>query len=89
MTEDQINTVASMWRDNIKVQVIADALGVSYYSVRRIIQSNRERFPYRNILRLSGRSVHLASVQEDRVKWRTEAGALVTLPRVRILEQGA
>jgi GcrA cell cycle regulator len=95
ITDEQIMTAASMWKDGEKMGSIAEKLGLNFSNVRFITGSRRHLFPYRKnnsrranpIIPKIEEAVELeAPVRPGCVTRVTTDGAKITLPRITFID---
>lgn len=87
-TDERIAEASRLWRAGADSREIAKRLGVSTHSVNKLSQRKRSLFPYRYevLAALSPVVSQPANDHPDRVVRRTLAGALVTMPRVTMID---
>lgn len=94
MNAQQLRTASMMWRAGDRGNVIAKAVGVKVSRLFEVASRYRHMFPKR--LRAVGERAHFIAppsldgianaIPADRMRWITEDGASVTLPRVSGIE---
>lgn len=90
MTEDQIIEASRLWKAGYLVDDIARQFLVEPQRIYRLAHTDRDLFPYRSRERIPKRwrwpsMTSLDPVPSDRMRWTTESGAIVTLPRISLI----
>lgn len=100
MTDDQISTAAEQWANGVHMIEIGHYLGLSRWQTLRMMEIYRHMFPKRLVRRgkygperernrdrrrtldFTPKPKHYSP---DQMAWTTEAGAVVTLPRISLI----
>jgi len=88
MSDEAINRASQMWDDGYHGNEIARHLGVTEKWFQCFRKKNREIFPVRDSYHhkqlIPANLIH--GGRSDVMIWKTENGAVVTLPRVSIIQ---
>jgi hypothetical protein len=92
VTEDQIYTASKLWRQGLLISDLAAQIRVTEYAFKACMAKNRDMFPRRHhqkgriyILGADDEAPKIRREHKDRMRWTTESGAIVTLPRISLI----
>lgn len=94
MTQEQLELASTMWFDGAGTRAIGKLVGLTEGAMSKMAVRHRDMFPKRTIRRgnrwyLDHRDVPALGVPQDRegtMRWKTEAGVSVTLPKISLIE---
>lgn len=94
MTDEQMSIASRMWMDGHLAKKIAKVIGVTDKHLYDVASRRRNLFPHRQRAVGDGRRFIVAAmpanidrpVQENCMRWVTEQGATVTLPKISFIE---
>lgn len=90
MTEQQLQEASRLWKEGMSLSNIIAIVGTTTGSIKHHTRSNRILFPERENPWLRVRRSKSAYRNDvNTMTWVTFAGAVVTLPKVSILETQA